>query len=98
MVRMENWAVVFAEGSPYLPPDLRPRKLHGDVYGHPDFEDGHRVLTSVIVASSRKTEDGHVVQTASREYLLGAPSKKYLEWLKAQDIDFDAENPIKFED
>jgi hypothetical protein len=98
MVRIENWAVVFSSNSQYTPPDQRQRSLYGNVYGHPSFEEGFAVTTSSIVGGSRKTQEGHVVSTASREYLLGEPSESYLAWLKEEGIDFDPEQPIKFVD
>lgn len=96
MVRIENWSVIFSSSDVYTPPEMREQLLHGEVYGHPSFEDGFPVTTSAVCESSKKTSAGHVVQTQSREYLLGKPSEGYLLWLEQQGIAFDPEQPIRF--
>ena len=42
--------------------------LHGQVYGHPRFTDGERVITSRIIHDM-----GAVVETKNTLYLLGLP-------------------------
>lgn len=93
MVRIEKWSVISSGSSEDT--KAQPRWLHGYVYGHPKFDDGHEVATSVIIGGSVKTDAGHVVKTKSRDYLLGAPSQRYLEWLEQHGIAFDNEQPIK---
>ncbi len=95
MVRIEKWSVGFASGDVYTPPEQRERSLYGAVYGHPKFEEGFMVNTSVLIGGSVKTADGHVVKTMSRDYLLGEPDPAYLRWLEQYGIVFDPEQPIK---
>ncbi len=94
MVRIENWSVLSNAGIDGVTDGQQVRWLHGFVHGHPSFVDGHEVTTSVIIGGSTRTEDGHVVQTRSRQYLLGAPSKSYIAWLEQHGIAFDSEQPI----
>ncbi|CAN5669490.1 hypothetical protein BH10CYA1_BH10CYA1_41990 [soil metagenome] len=95
MVRIEKWAVVYVSGDIYTPPEKRDRALFGAVYGHPKFEEGFLVNTSDLIGGSAKTDDGHVVKTKSRDYLLGEPDPAYLRWLEQNGIKFDPEQPIK---
>lgn len=95
MVRIEKWSVGFASGDVYTPPEKRERALCGAVYGHPNFEEGFMVNTSVLIGGSVKTAEGHVVKTKSRDYLLGEPDPAYLRWLEQNGMTFDPEQPIK---
>lgn len=49
--------------------------LAGKVYGHPDFEDGHSVITSRVMHA-----DGREVITYNTKYHLGKVSKEYQDW------------------
>lgn len=90
IVRIENWAVVNREDSPYIAPERRPIYLAGEVYGHPDFEDGESVTTSMVLSS-----EGRVVQCESRQYTLGEPSADYLAWLQENGKTYDPVQPVK---
>lgn len=45
---LKNWSVFNKPKYGYMPPELQPKYLHGDVYGHPEFEDGRGINTSPI--------------------------------------------------
>lgn len=53
----------------------------GNVYNHPQFEDGERVRTSKIIQWMRWGE-GHILETENSLYLLGKP----LELVKPQPV------------
>jgi hypothetical protein len=90
-VRLEDWSVVVPPGtSPFTAPESVSRCLHGKVYGHPRFEDGHEVTTSDIVSS-----EGRTVSTRSRVYELGEVDKQFLEYCAKNGFKFDPENPVK---
>ncbi len=70
--RIENWATC-RDGSgcsPYTAPELYPFRLYGEVYGHPNFPDGKRIITSTIQFQS----DTEIV-TRNTTYKLGKPSE-----------------------
>jgi hypothetical protein len=95
MVRIEQWAVIFVSGDEYTPPELRERALLGAVYGHPRFDEGEAVTTSSLIGGSVHGEHGHVVDTETRQYLLGEPSKAYLAWIEEKGIAFDPMQPVR---
>lgn len=72
--RLEKWSL-FASVVDYK---LVPR-LHGEVYGHPRFEDGTEVSTSYIVDEDIKAG---WVQSANTLYTLGEPSADYVAYLQ----------------
>lgn len=45
---LKNWSVFSKPKHGYMPPELQPKYLQGNVYGHPDFEDGRNINTSPI--------------------------------------------------
>lgn len=45
---IKNWSVFSKLKRGYMPPDLQPKYLQGNVYGHPVFEDGRNINTSPI--------------------------------------------------
>lgn len=73
-VRIENWSIT-SKATPYTPPECHFIRIHGEVYGHPMFDDGAEVTTSDVLEVS-----GSVVQTRSREYILGDPNPDYVKW------------------
>ncbi len=70
-VRLENWAIVH-DDDPYLAPELRKQKLHGQCFGHPRFEDGEAITTSSI-----QSIDGEVIVTRNTRYVLGQVDPAY---------------------
>jgi len=69
---LENWSLVFKD--PYQAPELQRPALHGDVYGHPNFEDGSTVTTSTIVGI---TDDEKIITHSGSEYELGEVDPRY---------------------
>jgi hypothetical protein len=74
MPRLENWSVISYASSPYQAPELGTPVLYGEVFGHPRFDDGHRVHTSFIVGKR-----GDNVQTNNTLYELGEIDPKWEE-------------------
>lgn len=92
MIKLENWSLVLGQGgSAFDPPELLPRCLQGNVYGHPKHMDGKFVITSRIV----KTNGRQVDTYSGSIYWLENPDPKYLSWLEDNDYDFNSEEPIK---
>ena len=50
MPRLENWSIGVDDSNPFLAPELRSRRLYGDIYDDENkrFEDGKTVSTSSI--------------------------------------------------
>lgn len=70
--RLERWSMV-ADGDPYRAPEDQRCRLQGDVYGHPAFQDGQFVISSVIMGM-----DGDYVRTQSgSNYMLGEVDPEY---------------------
>lgn len=68
MVILKNWSVC-QRGNEWMAPELWTNYLHGNVYGHPRFEDGDPVSTSSIV--DIKDGDGYkIVSTRNTDYVL----------------------------
>lgn len=79
-MRLENWHFGITELDPYTPPECAGSVLGGEVYGHPNFNDGDKVTTSRLVEFDPK---GKVAITASGSvYELGAPKKEWVSWLR----------------
>ncbi len=60
--RLEQWALVFGS------------RLHGLVYGHPNFTDGTRITTSSIQHVDKDNEEVHTHNTI---YVLGTTDPNY---------------------
>jgi hypothetical protein len=91
IVKIENWSTVNLAGTPFSAPEPVTLYLQGNIYGHPDHDDGNCVTTNYIISV-----DERIVTTASgTKYLLGEEDPIWLEWLEKNNIEFDSENPIK---
>ena len=76
--------------SPYKAPETMIARLSGEVYGHPNFEDGTRVTTSRIVNTSKR-----IVKTSSGStYKLGFISQDYKSWLKDNGYTYNQYDPF----
>lgn len=91
-VKLSDWSVVSLDPSGYSAPEACVRVLRGAVRGHRRFQDGHRVLTSRIIAVS-----GRMITTSSGSSyeLVGDPDLQYLEYLDSIGMRYNAEEPIK---
>lgn len=87
VIKIENWALIFTQPDPYTAPECCPSRLTGNVFGHPDFEDGTFVSTSTILEAS-----GNLVKTKNNTYLLVNPCEKYVKWCQEKGY---ALNPSK---
>jgi hypothetical protein len=76
-VMLKNWAVV-SSGDNYAAPETVTKYLTGNVFGHPNFEDGTQVDTSRLVELD--VENG-VAKTISRIYRLGNMKDEYATYL-----------------
>lgn len=85
-VRIENWAIVVGEVTPYTAPEATPEHLIGFVFGHPspDIPDGGHVTTSII--EEYDLLEGWM-RTSSRKYQLGAIRPDYLASFKSDRPD-----------
>lgn len=78
MPTLEEWAVAIYSQNAYAAPEDGVPCLSGRVFGHPKIEEGHRVLTSDLIALNVVR---HLALTKSRFYSLGKPSEDWLDWL-----------------
>lgn len=93
VVELADWAVVYANDDPWMPPEAAGGiALAGVVTGHPKMADGMRVQTPPIVAA-----DGRNITTEEKGvvFRLGEPSEGYRAWLAENRPNWDPENPIK---
>lgn len=85
---LQNWYITEPYNKvldAYTPPELRDKAISGEVYNHPNFEDGTRVLTSTVIRIK-----GMMAETLNSKYVLGVPEKEYLEWCRENDYDVGA--------
>lgn len=74
-VKIENWSIVGKLGDNYQSPENKTVHLYGNVYGHPNHDDGNVVLTTAIMHA-----DGREVITFNTKYFLGKIDEKYKKW------------------
>jgi hypothetical protein len=87
--RLENWLVI-GKGETYTPPEMKTMCLAGKVFGHPDFEDGEKVITSRVMHA-----EGKKVLTYNTAYILGKVSKEYHDWyVKEYEKPFNEDSPF----
>ena len=67
MITLKNWCV---GGDNWTAPECRAYHLYGEVYGHPNFEDGASVKTSRIVAIEDKGDHKEVSTGSGSVYVL----------------------------
>jgi hypothetical protein len=95
MIKMTNWSLIdrFKEEDP-VNNNLHRPALSGIVQGHPDFEDGTCVSTSIIVGAK-----GRTIFTQTDDFeLVGEPSEEYKKFLNDIGYKMDYNNPILFFD
>jgi len=84
---LDNWSTT---SNPYQAPEIRKTYLQGEVFGHPNFQEGDKVYTSHIVQS-----EGRWIKTSSgSEYILGQPHPNYITWCEDHNITLNPDNPI----
>jgi len=94
IIKIENWCVV-SDITPYTAPEAIYLRLNGEVFGHPQFPDGHIVSTSYIMSV-----DKNIVTTyTGNKYKLGKPLETFVQWCKDNGVHVPTENePIKIRD
>lgn len=89
-VKLDQWVVRIGSGDLYLAPEKAGIRLQGLVTGHPNFDDGNRVTTSLV-----QEVNGRIITTISRDYELGEPDPDYILWCEEIGKPIDKDNPIK---
>jgi hypothetical protein len=84
MPRLENWSVTTDCQNEFLAPELMIKRLHGDVYGHPSFNDGDSVSTSTLEKFDYKNRAAKT--RSGTEYELGEIDKGYEKYLEENNI------------
>lgn len=79
MPKLENWSITTNNDNPFLAPELRSIRIHGEVYQHENFTDGTKVTTSSVQELDLECNQA---QTRNTLYTLGNPSEDYLKWLE----------------
>ena len=87
-VRLENWSV--RSSNAYLAPENNPTYLCGEAYGHPRYENGAKIRTSIIVDVSGR----QVITISGTVYELGEIRPEYRQWLDDNGFAYDPDNPI----
>ena len=90
MPKLENWAVITKDVSPYLAPELRKPCLTGNIFDDDRFVDGTIITTSAITDIDQRkirTKSGTI-------YELGKVKPEYQK--QFPDYNLDGPNPIKF--
>lgn len=83
MPRLENWSVTAASNNPFLDPVCQSKRLHGNVYDNPNFNDGDSINTSVLKEFDYKNR---LAKTRNTEYKLGEIDKDYEKYLEENNI------------
>ena len=96
MIKLENWSITARPRDPYQAPELWGSVLAGKVFGHPEFQDGSPIWSSLI-----KEVDGRIVKTHSGSvYTLGKVSEDYVKWCEENKFStrekLEGETPIKW--
>ena len=88
MPKLENWSVGCNNFNPYQAPECQDKVLYGEVYDDEKqrFKDGVYIMTSSIIELDIKNR---IAQTSNTKYILGNPSKEYLNWLKENNMSLD---------
>ncbi len=88
-ILITNWSVGQYPEDGYTSPEQRWQVLRGNVYGHPNHEDGEKIRTSAIILAT-----GTLVQTEKRLYRLGTIEAEYRKWLDDNGYEYDEANPV----
>lgn len=90
--RIENWEVVGKIASTYSSPESATMHIKGEIYGHPKYGEGEKVVTSKIVET-----DGKLIKTFYHNYELGHPHERYSQWYlekHGKEININAPFPL----
>ena len=67
---LKNWSVFSKPKHGYQPPELQPKYLQGNVYGHPEFDDGRNINTSPIDDIWDYEDHKEIVTRTGSRYLI----------------------------
>lgn len=73
-MRLENWYIT-DNAAPWMAPELIRKFAHGNVYGHPNFNDGEHVHTSWL--KEINIANNYVLSASGSRYELGTPDPEY---------------------
>jgi len=88
MIEIENWSIVESAttaDNAYLAPERRLYCLNGNVYGHPNFEDGESINTSSLEVL--EVNNKYAKTRSGNEYQLGEPHPDYVAYCKEMGSD-----------
>jgi hypothetical protein len=89
---IKKWFVKYNSEDPYLAPERKMIMVGGEIYDHPNFEDGSVITTSTI----KDVHQRYVLTYTGTVYkLFGRPRKEYMQFLKDNGITYDGYQPIK---
>lgn len=92
MPKLEDWEM-FVICNPYVAPESQIIQLSGRVYEHPKFEDGEKIVTSMVVYFN--IEEGRARTRSGSKYTLCKPSMKWVEWLKKNGYEKHIDDLLK---
>lgn len=72
-MRIEYWSMVYYPEDPYMPIELKSRRLRGHVYGNQNYKDGTIVLTEEIA----RVDKDVIITINNQQYSLGRPDPNY---------------------
>ncbi len=88
---LKKWYVRYNSEDPYLAPERMMIMVGGEIYDHPDFEDGSNITTSTI----KEVHQRYILTHSGSVYkLYGRPRKEYMKFLKDNGITYDGYQPI----
>lgn len=84
-IRLEQWSLheYDIDVTPYMAPEQiqAKKKLSGQVYGHPRFDDGDVVTTSSLVLLDLQAK--RAVTKSGTEYVLGEMDPQYAQYVQS---------------
>lgn len=83
IANIENWSIKTSDDNLFRAPELKNKRLCGNVYNHPNFEDGKPVHSSSI--QDIDLVKGRVV-TRNTVYQLGKVDKDYLAYCEKANV------------
>ena len=69
-VRLKNWSIFNRSPNPFAAPEISTFHLQGNVYGHPNFNNGDPVQTSRIISILDKGDHKEAVTKSGTVYAL----------------------------
>ncbi len=89
IAELYNWSIVSSDMNPYLAPEARKAGLRGQVYNHPTFSEGEKIVTSPVIFAWEDKRGKRFVQTKNTIYELLTIDEAYLYWLEEQGKTID---------